>query len=122
MKASPGGTQRFFEVVLPHLVVRDLHTYIQHQGALTFDIQGVGGWTFTFGSEEPVRPGLVDDAELALTFTAAAFDAFLDGSLDVGAAVRAREVSATGREFGLLEVFGRLLHPPSQNLGWASDE
>lgn len=109
---------RFFTTVLPQLVLRDFHAYLEQQGTLTFDIKGAGQWSFSFGTDEPVTEGLKDAPGLALTFTQPAFEGFLDGSIDVLAAVQAGEVTAKGTDFMLLEAFGRLLRPPSQDLGW----
>lgn len=120
-KAPPKSNdtaRRFFEVVLPNLVLRDLHTYLEHQGTISFDVKGAGQWSFTFGSVEPVAAGLAENPDLALAFSAPAFEAFLGGNLDVAEAVRTREVTASGREFMLLEVFGRLLRPPAKDFGW----
>ena len=112
------ATTRFFNVVLPQLVLREFHTFLEQQGTITFDVTGAGQWSFTFGTEEPVVAGLKEKPGLALTFTQKAFDGFLDGSLDIAAAVQAREVTAKGDDFMLLEAFGRLLHPPARDLGW----
>ena len=114
----PAGVARFFDVMLPQLVLRDFQTFLEQQGTITFDVQGAGQWSFSFGTDEPVAKGLKDAPELALTFTQKAFDGFIDGSLDVLAAVQAREVTAKGTDFMLLESFGRLLHPPAKDLGW----
>src|SRR5688572_16232751 len=110
--------RRFFEVVLPHMVARSFLDFLQSQGRIAFDIRGGGQWTFTFGIEEPVRRGCDPQAELRLTFTRRAFDAFLEGTLDTVVAVQKREVAATGTDFDLLEAFGRILRPPAQDLGW----
>lgn len=114
----PGTPKHFFEVALPHLVLASLHAFLERQGTLSFDVRGVGQWSFSFGCEEPVREGLADDAELSLSFAPAAFDAFLDGSLDVVSAVRSGDITAAGTELELLEDFGRLLRPPGEDLGW----
>ena len=81
-------------------------------------IRNGGQWTFTFGTEEPVKRGLKPDCELKLMFTRRAFDAFLEGNLDTLEAVRRREVIAIGSAFELLEAFGRILRPPTTDLGW----
>ncbi len=111
--------QRFFAKALPEMVSKQFDTFLEQDGILSFDITGVGQWTFTFGIEEPISPGLAEDAGLKLTFTQAAFEKLVDGTLDVLAAVQKREVSAKGREFILLENFGRILRPPQKHdLGW----
>jgi hypothetical protein len=112
--------KRFFEVVLPHMVLRSFGDFLKQQGTMSFEIEGEGGgqWSFTFGKEEPVLPGLAPAATLQLKFTRASFDGFIEGTLDVVAAVRAKEVTARGRDFYLLEAFGRLLKPPSRDLGY----
>ena len=111
--------KRFFDKVLPALVLKEFDSFLEQDGCMTFDIKDVGQWTFTFGTEEPVKTGLDPEAGLKLTFTKSAFEKFIDGSLDVMAAVQAREVTARGREFILLENFGRILRPPQKHdLGW----
>jgi hypothetical protein len=107
--------KRFFEKVVPALVMQSFFDFLEQQGAIAFDVKGAGQWTFVFGSEEPVVPGLNADAELTLTFTKKAFEGFVDGTLDVVAAVQARDISGQG-DFALLEAFGRILRPPAQNL------
>jgi hypothetical protein len=110
--------KRFFEVALPNMVARSFMDFLQNQGRISFDIKPGGQWTFVFGSEEPVRRGLDLEAELKLTFTRRAFDAFVDGTLDTIVAVQKREVTAAGTDFELLETFGRILRPPTMDLGW----
>ena len=110
--------RRFFEVALPSMVARSFVDFLQNQGRIGFDVRGAGHWTFVFGSEEPVRRGIDPDAELKLTFTRKAFDAFIEGTLDTVDAVAKREVTALGTEFELLEAFGRVLRPPATDLGW----
>ncbi len=110
--------RRFFEVALPNMVARSFMDFLQNQGRISFDVRGGGQWTFVFGSEEPVKPGFDREAELQLTFTRKAFDAFIDGTLDTVEAVQKREVTAAGTGFELLEAFGRILRPPTQDLGW----
>jgi len=107
--------RRFFEKVVPALVMQSFYDFLEQQGAISFDVKGAGEWSFVFGSEEPVVTGLKPDAELKLAFTKKAFEGFVDGSLDVVAAVQAREVSGEG-DFALLESFARILRPPAQNL------
>lgn len=110
--------KRFFEVALPSMVARSFMDFLENQGSIAFDVKGGGQWTFTFGSEEPVNPGLKAGAELKLTFTRKAFDAFVEGTLDTVEAVSRREVVAAGTDFDLLEAFGRILRPPTMDLGW----
>jgi hypothetical protein len=117
--AAHNPIQRFFEVILPALVLRQFNEFLEQEGCLSFDVPGVGQWSFTFGTEEPVTPGLNPEAGLRLTFTRTAIEKFIDGSLNVVAAVQAKEVTARGREFILLENFGRILRPPQRHdLGW----
>jgi hypothetical protein len=110
--------EHFFSVVLPHLVVQSIIEFIEHEGTLCFDVHGVGQWSFTFGVEEPIKRGVPEKADLALTFTRGSFEAFIGGSLDVPAAVKAKEITSVGTGFSVLESFARLLRPPSRNLGW----
>lgn len=100
------------------MVLQSFLDFMDQAGTLTFDVKDAGAWTFVFGSEEPVREGLAETADLSLTFTQSAFLAFIDGSLDVVDAVKRKEVTAQGDSFELLESFGRLLNPPSNDLGW----
>ncbi|MBK7857637.1 MAG: hypothetical protein IPJ65_03205 [Archangiaceae bacterium] len=110
--------KRFFEVALPNMVARSFMDFLQTQGRISFDIRGAGQWTFRFGTEEPVKKGLEPGSELRLTFTRRAFDAFVNGTLDTAEAVQRREVVAAGSAFELLEAFGRILRPPTVDLGW----
>ena len=111
--------KRFFEVILPALVLKQFDAFLEQEGCISFDVTGVGQWSFTFGTEEPVASGLSAEAGLRLTFTPSAIEKFIDGSLDVVAAVQAREVTAKGNQFVLLENFGRILRPPQKHdLGW----
>jgi hypothetical protein len=109
---------RFFEVALPHMVARTFVDFLQTQGAIGFDIRNVGQWTFTFGSEVPVTPGLKPHAQLKLYFTKRAFEEFVAGTLDCAGALERREIVASGTDFHLLEAFGRVLQPPKADLGW----
>ncbi|MBS1153435.1 MAG: hypothetical protein H6Q89_5133 [Myxococcaceae bacterium] len=110
---------RFFEKLLPALVLKQFDSFLEQDGCISFDVTGAGQWSFTFGTEEPIATGLDPDAGLKLTFTRGAFDKFIDGTLDVIEAVQKKEVTARGREFILLENFGRLLRPPQRHdLGW----
>ncbi len=119
MATPADAINRFFQKLLPALVLKQFDTFIEQDGCISFDVAGVGQWSFTFGTEEPVATGLDEEAGLKLTFTTAAFEKFIDGTLDVAAAVQKREVTARGREFGLLENFGRILRPPARHdLGW----
>src|SRR5947209_1836064 len=106
---APTPVKRFFEVILPALVLKQFDQFLEQDGCLSFDVTGVGQWSFTFGTEEPVAAGLDPGAGLRLTFTPAAMAKFIDGSLEVVKAVQAREVTAKGKEFILLENFGRIL-------------
>jgi hypothetical protein len=116
---APEAIQRFFDKLLPALVLKQFDSFLEQEGCLSFDITGIGQWSFTFGTEEPVAPGLDPQAGLKLTFTQAAFDQFIDGTLDVIAAVQKRDIVARGREFILLENFGRILRPPQRHdMGW----
>jgi hypothetical protein len=110
---------RFFDKLLPALVIKQFDTFLEQDGCISFDVTGVGQWSFTFGTEEPIAPGLNPEAGLKLTFTKGAFEKFIDGTLDVMVAVQKKEVTARGREFILLENFGRILRPPQKHdLGW----
>jgi SCP-2 sterol transfer family len=106
--------ERFFQVQLPTMVLQSFQDFLLQSGVIHFQI-GDEAWTFVFGSPEPVREGHVEEPDLELTFAPAAFAAFIDGSLDIVAAVRAGQISGGG-DFELLEGFGRILRPPSKDL------
>src|SRR5262245_12787908 len=113
--------KRFFEVALPHMLVRSLADFLEAKGAIVFEVRGVGQWSFVFGSDQPVRRGYVDEAGLRLTVTRKAFDQFLHGTLDTAKALAHKEVLAVGTQFELLEAFARILEPPATDLGWNVD-
>ncbi len=117
--AAADPIKRFFDKILPALVLKQFDSFLEQDGCISFDVKDAGQWSFAFGTEEPVKTGLDPEAGLKLTFTKGAMEKFIDGSLDVMAAVQAREVTARGREFILLENFGRILRPPQKHdLGW----
>ena len=119
MAPTPTPIKRFFEVLLPALVLKQFNEFLEQEGCISFDVTSVGQWSFTWGTEEPVATGLDPLAGLRLTFTPKAMQSFIDGTLDVVAAVQAKEITAKGREFLLLETFGRILRPPQKHdLGW----
>ena len=95
--AAPDPIARFFDKLLPGLVVNQFDDFLEQDGILSFDIPDAGQWTFTFGVEEPVAAGLNEQAGLKLTFTRPAFEKFIDGTLDVMAAVQSKQVSARAR-------------------------
>src|SRR5437660_10251195 len=111
------AARRFFDVVLPTMVTRSFADFLEQQGAISFDVEGEGQWTFSFGSDEPVTSGLKPDATVALWFEKKSFEAFLDGTLVATAALREGKIRFRGSDFTLLEVFGRILRPPSKDLG-----
>jgi len=115
MDLSP---KRFFEQMLPSLVLASFHDFLEREGSLAFDVAGAGQWTLTFGSDEPVSSGLKPGAALTLTFCRGAFEKFIDGSLDIGEAVGAKQITARGSDFTMIEAFARLLRPPASDLGW----
>ena len=104
----------FFTRLLPAMILRSLHDFVQQRGVLHFDVDGAR-WTLAFGAEDPIREGLHGAPDLTLTFTGDAFEAFVDGRLDVGPAVAAGSIAAAG-DLSLLESFARLLRPPSEAL------
>ncbi len=108
--------REFFERRLPLLAASEVRALLGSRGSLAFQI-GRDAWSFSFGDPEPVRRGALADADLHLTFSSAAFEAFIEGTLDVGAAVGRGEIRAQG-ELPLLERFGKLLQQGPQALGW----
>src|SRR5207248_10377726 len=111
----PIAAKRFFGVVLPTMVTRSFADFLEQEGAVSFDIEGEGQWSFRFGSDEPVTTGLKPDATLALWFDKVSFEAFLGGTLVATAAIRTGAIRFRGTDFTLLEVFGRILRPPSKD-------
>jgi hypothetical protein len=109
--------RRFFGVALPHRVVERLHLLFSYEGRIAFSIKDAGSWTLRFASDEPVTPRFDRRAELQLHITREAFEAWLDGSLDVPAAVKSGAFKARG-QLALLEAFGRLLSEDANGIGW----
>lgn len=110
---------RFFDQVLPHLIVRNFDDFLELDGILCFDVPGVGQWSLEFGaSEEPVKRGLNPKAGLILRFTQQALTQFLEGSLNIENAMATRAVTARGSAFELLVQFALLVSPPKTDLGW----
>lgn len=106
----------FFERSLPLIAASEVRKLLGARGSLAFRIDREA-WSFTFGDPEPVREGALPDSDLHVSFTGAAFQAFLDGTLDVGDAVGRGEVRAHG-DLSLLERFGLLLQQGGPDLGW----
>lgn len=109
-------TREFFERRLPLLAASEARALLGSRGSLAFQVER-DAWAFSFGDPEPVRRGALADADLLLTFSSAAFEAFLDGSLQIEDAVGRGEIRAQG-EISLLERFGKLLQQGQQALGW----
>ena len=63
-------------------------------------------WTLDLGNvDAPVASDVTPDADLVLSFTAAAFTEFLDGTLDIGERLSGGEIAFDG-DVQLLEKFG----------------
>lgn len=108
---------RFFETAFPHFVAENFSAFLSMRGTIAFSIRDAGSWTVRLGRpKDAVRAEFAEDAELKLWFVPAAFEAFLDGSLDVGASLDSGDLTFTG-DPGLLEKIGVLLQPPSSMLG-----
>ena len=85
----------FFTHALPLTAANGIRRHFASQGSISFQVADEG-WTFRFGNPEPVSAGCDPEAELQLTFTAAAFSEFVAGSLDVQRAAAAGHVRAFG--------------------------
>lgn len=91
--------------------------FLAVHGTIAFWV-GDRAWTLQFGDvESPVIDGALDGASLSLRFTPPAFDGFVDGTLDVGAAVGSGDVSAEG-ELELFEILSTFMLPVQRGLGW----
>ncbi len=107
----------WFEKTLPSMLVARFDDFLALSGSIAFDIDG-DGWTLTFGQlEAPVRHELDEAAELELRFTAPAFQAFCDGTLDAPAAIATGQVTAVG-DLELLSALATLMLPLQRDLGW----
>lgn len=107
----------WFERQLPALLISRFDDFLAVQGDISFQV-GDEAWTLTFADiDEPVRPGATPDAALRLAFTPAAFQAFVDGSLDPVGAIGRGEVKASG-EIELLATLATLMMPLQRDLGW----
>lgn len=107
----------WFSTRLPALVVARFDDFLTLEGTIGFDVAG-DRWTLVLGDpESPVRHEKASDANLSLKFTARAFEQFTEGALDVAAAVRSGQVTATGR-FELLDGLAMLMTPVQRDLGW----
>jgi len=109
--------KEFFERVLPQLVHQRFVEFIKTQGSIAITVREVGAWTIRFGDpEEPIAAGADADAALTLDATAAAFAAFIDGTLDAAGAVKRREISFAG-DLRVLERLGYFLAGGNSPLG-----
>jgi hypothetical protein len=114
---AQGFAERFFSVRLPRHIADNVEKFAAQQGTVAFHVRGKGRWTVRMGNlEEPVVPGLADDAELTLWFSPDAFEGFVKGSLDVAGSLERNEIAFDG-DAALLERFGLLLTPATTALG-----
>ncbi len=111
--------ERFFEKAVPAMVLKQFDDFIAETGVLAFEVRGAGDWAVHFGDVmNPVTKGKAEKFDLFLSFTPAAFTGFVDGTLDLGAAIASKDIVAKGTNFMLLESFGDLINPPVTQLGW----
>ncbi|MBN2358839.1 MAG: SCP2 sterol-binding domain-containing protein [Deltaproteobacteria bacterium] len=109
--------REFFERVLPHLVHQRFLEFVKTQGSVAISVREVGAWTIRFGDPElPIAPGADAAADLKLDVSAAAFGAFIEGTLDAADAVGRREISFAG-DLRVLERLGYFLAGGSSPLG-----
>ena len=109
--------RRFFDVVIPSAVVRDVERFICMHGSIAFKVVGAGAWTLRLGDlEQPVSPGFNARAELKLWFTERGFERFLSGQGKAGRMVYDRDVAYDG-DRNLLQDLGLLLTPGDTPLG-----
>ena len=107
----------WFERQLPALLISRFDDFLAVQGDISFQV-GDEAWTLTFADiDEPVRAGATPEAALRLVFTPAAFEAFVDGSLDPVGAISRGEVKASG-DIELLSILATLMMPLQRDLGW----
>lgn len=109
--------RRFFETALPHFVGENISAFLSMRGTIAFSVGDAGSWTVRLGHpSDVVRREFADDAGLKLWFQPAAFEAFLGGTLDVGASLDSGALAFSG-DAGLFEKIGILLQPPTSMLG-----
>lgn len=113
---QPDPVRHFFETDLPAKAAAELHRLFSSEGSVAFKVAD-RAWTFRFADVEPVVARFDREAALQLWFTPEAFTAFIDGSLEVTAAVKSGAVKARG-DVSLLETFGRFLQDDAATLGW----
>lgn len=102
---------RFFDQVFPALAKEHAALFGALRGTLAFIVKG-RGWTVQLGDHaQPVRRDADPSADLVLSFTPAAFDAFLRGTLDVPAALANHAIAHDG-DLAVLPRFGQLLKKP----------
>lgn len=108
----------WFEKTLPALLVSRFDDFLAVDGEISFTV-GAQSWTLSFADvDEPVKAGAAKDATLKLQFSEAAFEKFIEGTLDVPAAVRGGDVKARG-DLELFATLATLMMPLQRdNLGW----
>jgi hypothetical protein len=101
----------FFMRYVPSQIIAQLPVFARLRGKMSVRIGSRHDYTVALGDlDSPVRRGCESDADLAMTFSDAAFAGFTRGDLDLGAAVRVGEITATGK-IEVWEALGRLLTP-----------
>jgi hypothetical protein len=102
---------RFFEEVVPRLARRKARAFPALAQSICVVVED-RAWTLTLHDDErPVRAGGDPEAGFTLYLSAPAFDALVDGTLDVDRALDARAVGVAG-DVRALEQLGRLLGGP----------
>jgi hypothetical protein len=106
---------RFFLAGLPAMIARQLEAFSLMRGVAVFHV-GERAWTVRFGDlERPVDDEIAADPDLEVSFSEPAFGAFLDETLDLGAALGSGELRVVG-DASILGHLGVLLQPPQNPL------
>ncbi len=109
--------RHFFGRLLPRHIVDNVEKFAALQGCLAFYVRDQGKWSVRLGNlETPIEDGMAPDAELSLWFSAAAFEGFIKGTLNIAKALAQQDVAFEG-DPTLLERFGFLLTASTSALG-----
>jgi hypothetical protein len=107
----------FFESAIPFFICRGFAAFMSSHGVIHFSVEGSGAWTVQLGNlDEPITRGLVGTPDLAVWYSARAFQSFLDGTMKPREVIRAGEFIASGN-VRLLEALGKVLAAPRGPLG-----
>jgi len=108
------NTERFFNVALPHIIIKQWDIFTSLKGSISFKIEN-DIWSFHLGNiSSPIQHSNICD--LNLRFSHDAFQDFINGRLDVATAVKTKRIEGSG-DFQILNGFERLIRPPTTVLG-----